>query len=252
MISFLFKIWGLAKPYRGRLLWGVLTGIIAGFLEPLVIAVFTFVFQLIFSPGNTAFVVDDIKDVPALTVRLRQPPDEVSKYLVSRISPETRQKLSSHPESGSGTNLWRSSLAAELNLIILGPSVYDPARFAGVNLSPETRQALAQPPQPEGIMSLNRLLLQDAWPRELRKGASVRSQVKGVPRFVQDRVPQSVWDWLDSARNALASGAKTHAWAVVLLVAFIPAMIFLRGLFSYLSMYFLQWAAIRTITDLRI
>src|SRR5207247_1779029 len=31
-----------------------------------------------------------------------------------------------------------------------------------------------------------------------------------------------------------------------------PTVIFLRGLFSYLNVYFLQWAAIRAITDLRV
>src|SRR2546426_1020241 len=84
----------------------------------------------------------------------------------------------------------------------------------------------------------NRMLLQDAYPQELRNGASVRTQVKGVPEFVSERVPQSVWDWLDKARRTLADKSKNSPWAVVVLVAFIPAMIFLRGLFSYLNMYF--------------
>src|SRR5580692_1125023 len=73
MIAFLLRIWGLAWPYRVRLLLGVLTGIIAGFLEPLAIAVFTFVFQLIFTPDAATFAPSDIKDLPALTTRLNQP-----------------------------------------------------------------------------------------------------------------------------------------------------------------------------------
>ena len=39
---------------------------------------------------------------------------------------------------------------------------------------------------------------------------------------------------------------------MILLVALIPAVMFLRGLFTYLNNYFLQWAAIRAITDLRV
>jgi subfamily B ATP-binding cassette protein MsbA len=257
MIAFLFKLWGLARPYRGRLLLGVLAGIIGGLLEPLAIAVFTFVFQLIFSPGNSpgsaAFSSGDITNLPAFTLRLQQQPDEVSKFLVSRFSPETRQKLAGHPESGSGTNLWRGTLAAELNLIALDPSVYDKSRFAGVKLSPATQKLLEKPPQADTVPGRNRSLLEDAYPQELsRNRSSLRSQLKSVPRFVQDWVPPSVWNWLESARHALATRAQTHPWAVVALVALIPAMIFLRGLFSYLNMYFLQWAAVRTITDLRI
>ena len=48
MISFLFKIWGLARPYRWRLWLGVLTGVIAGLFEPLMIATITFVYAVWF------------------------------------------------------------------------------------------------------------------------------------------------------------------------------------------------------------
>ena len=41
MIAFLLKVWGLAKPYRGRLLLGVLTGVVGGLIEPLMIATIT-------------------------------------------------------------------------------------------------------------------------------------------------------------------------------------------------------------------
>ena len=39
---------------------------------------------------------------------------------------------------------------------------------------------------------------------------------------------------------------------MLLLVALIPAVMFLRGLFTYLNNYFLQWVAVRAITDLRV
>jgi subfamily B ATP-binding cassette protein MsbA len=52
MISFLFKIWGLAKPYRLRFYLGVLAGIIAGLVDPLMIATITFVYGIIFSPKS--------------------------------------------------------------------------------------------------------------------------------------------------------------------------------------------------------
>src|SRR5579862_7301160 len=96
MIAFLVKIWGLARPYRGRLLLGVLTGIIAGLLEPLAIAVFTFVFQLIFTPDVATFSASDIKDLPALAARFNQPTDEVSKYLAGHFSDGTKQKLAAY------------------------------------------------------------------------------------------------------------------------------------------------------------
>jgi subfamily B ATP-binding cassette protein MsbA len=248
MIAFLIKIWGLARPYRGRLLLGILTGIIAGLLEPLAIAVFTFVFQLIFTPDAATFSGADIKDLPALVARLNQPPDEVSKYLVAHFSEGTKQKLAAYQVSNSSSNSLKNALVAEFYLALMGPTIYEPARFNGVTLSKETQELVSHPPSDASREQLNRLLLQDAYPRELAPGRHFQN----VPSFIQPYVPDSVLNWLESARQTLANRARTHPWAVIALVATIPAIIFLRGLFSYLNIYFLQWAAIRAITDLRI
>ncbi len=125
MISFLFKIWGLARPYRWRLWLGVVTGVIAGVIEPLFIVTVVFVYAIIF-PTATA----------ALEKRL------------SHASPFVR-------------------------------------------------------------------------------------------------------DWVNAVHDSLAHGVQAHRWETFLLVALIPVAVFLRGLFSYLNVYLLQWVAIRTITDLR-
>ncbi|MHB8520300.1 MAG: ABC transporter ATP-binding protein [Limisphaerales bacterium] len=76
-------------------------------------------------------------------------------------------------------------------------------------------------------------------------------QVSWLPLFVKDWLG-FVQDWLEAARQALATDIRTHPAAVVALVATIPAVILLRGLFSYLNIYFLQWVSIRVITDLRV
>src|SRR5258708_11821268 len=126
MIDFLLKVWGLARPYRGRLFLGVVTGIISGFIEPLMIATIALVYSLIFPSAG---------------------------------SPPLAQKLPS-------------------------------------------------------------------W------------------------APDLVKRWLIAAQDALTTGVQAHPLAVVALVALIPVVIFLRGLFSYLNVYFLQWTAIRAIRDL--
>src|SRR5262245_13551029 len=69
-------------------------------------------------------------------------------------------------------------------------------------------------------------------------------RLKWAPPFVQD--------WAKSAQEALATGFQSHPIAAIVLVGAIPLVILLRGLFSYLNVYFLQWAAIRAITDLRV
>ena len=48
MLAFLFKVWGLARPYRTRLFLGVLTGISSGILSPLLIGTIMFVYGAVF------------------------------------------------------------------------------------------------------------------------------------------------------------------------------------------------------------
>jgi ATP-binding cassette, subfamily B, bacterial MsbA len=126
MREFLLRLWGLTRPYRGRLLLGVVTGIISGLIEPLMIATVMFVYGLVFPDAN----------------------------------------------------------AASLQI----PS----------------------------------------W----------------APDFFRR--------WMISVEQALATGVRGHPAAVIILVGAIPAVMMLRSLFSYLNVYLLQWAAIRTITDLRV
>jgi len=68
-------------------------------------------------------------------------------------------------------------------------------------------------------------------------------QMGGLPDFVQN--------WLNSARAGMGSGLREHFWAVLLLVSTIPLAMLLAKVMSYLNTYFLQWSAIRTITDIR-
>jgi subfamily B ATP-binding cassette protein MsbA len=64
--------------------------------------------------------------------------------------------------------------------------------------------------------------------------------------------PKFLQGWLAQVQAALSNGLQTHRLAVYALISLIPGVIFLRGLFSYLNVYFLQWAAIRVVTDLRV
>ncbi|MGO9479863.1 MAG: ABC transporter ATP-binding protein [Limisphaerales bacterium] len=65
-------------------------------------------------------------------------------------------------------------------------------------------------------------------------------------------LPPFVGQWLHDARLALEHGLHEHRSAAVMLVVIIPLVMFLRGMVTYLNIYFLQWAAVRTIADLRV
>jgi ATP-binding cassette, subfamily B, bacterial MsbA len=66
------------------------------------------------------------------------------------------------------------------------------------------------------------------------------------------QLPAFATQWLHDARLALENGLHDHRAAALGLVVIIPLVMFLRGLVTYLNIYFLQWVAIRTVTDLRV
>ena len=53
MLGFLFKVWGLARPYRARLFIGVVTGILSGLLSPLLIGTVMFVYGAVFPSADS-------------------------------------------------------------------------------------------------------------------------------------------------------------------------------------------------------
>lgn len=243
MFAFLLKVWGLAWPYRGRLLLGVLAGIAAGFMEPLMIGTVTLVYGLVFPSADTTSLLLSAKtftDAPALVNRLKQPADPVSQFLGSRFSAGDWQELTNGAVSATKTS---SVLAEKLNVLILFGPIYEESRFAGVKLSTQTRDFLAESPRGEPSIRLNRWLLHDAYPAEILAPSWLSEKLSWAPLGVRD--------WAVSTEQALTTNLKAHPRAVALLVALIPIVMFFRGLFSYLNTYFLHWAAIRAITDLR-
>jgi subfamily B ATP-binding cassette protein MsbA len=76
--------------------------------------------------------------------------------------------------------------------------------------------------------------------------APMQLPIRGMPGFLQR--------WFIDVRTELQnvqSGLHTHTFAMAMLIAAIPLVMFLRGLFGYLNVYFLQWTASRTVADLR-
>jgi subfamily B ATP-binding cassette protein MsbA len=70
-----------------------------------------------------------------------------------------------------------------------------------------------------------------------------RPPIKHLPEFAQT--------WFYNARDGLASGLHTHPGAVWMLIALIPIISLLRGVSTYLNVYFLQWVGTHAVADLR-
>jgi magnesium-transporting ATPase (P-type) len=110
---------------------------------------------------------DEILNVPSLAARLAAKSDPVSAYLNERFDAATKASLADGSLSSTNSQAPAAMLASNLNVIVSGPSIYDEKRFQNVPLAAETKSRLSHPGRHD--FRLNRLLLQDAYPAEIKK-----------------------------------------------------------------------------------
>jgi len=87
----------------------------------------------------------------------------LSQYVWKQFSADGQKSLT-NPNSTDEAK--RAALVKELNGVLEGSLIYDKERFEDVKLSADT-STVVQHPQDEYIPRLNRMLLEDAYPREL-------------------------------------------------------------------------------------
>jgi GPH family glycoside/pentoside/hexuronide:cation symporter len=118
----------------------------------------------LFADGDTNHIAS-LSDVAALAAKLKTPTDAVSTFLQDKLSPETKQALAGFQDTPASRSALEALLMQDLNKVIAGPAVYDEKLFAAVELRQSTKDALAQKdPSAYDLMSLNRQVLEDAYP----------------------------------------------------------------------------------------
>jgi len=118
------------------------------------------------------FMTDkDLLDPRALALSLRAARDPVSRYLHSALRPEPLRQLMDYKGAEQPSPALQGALIAGLNQVIMGDGLYDKERFAGVALAKKTRLLIDQKPEGEARALLNRLLLEDAYPKFIRRHA---------------------------------------------------------------------------------
>jgi hypothetical protein len=122
------------------------------------------------------FPADEITNLTSFVAKLKSPSDPVSVFLVGRFSESTQWAIAGFPKSRMDEKTLEPLLVEELNVIILGPSIYEEDRFRGVRLRPATLHLLKLDLNPppgmrishQQIMAvLNRMLLEEAYPSNL-------------------------------------------------------------------------------------
>ena len=111
------------------------------------------------------FTGKDFTNLPALVARLHSGQDPLSRWLFQNLSKPTQELIAGKDNE----NRARTALAADLNHLLDTATIYDTSRFSQVKLSDYLQQFLAQNPQGDTRIRLNRLLLESAYPDEIAK-----------------------------------------------------------------------------------
>ena len=109
----------------------ILTGVIGGLIEPLMIATIVFVYGLIFPSADAASSLlseKSFQDAPALVTKLSAQSDAVSQFLWGQFNENDRQMLTS---AVTASNQPPAILIARLNHLLQCDCLYDSQRFAG-------------------------------------------------------------------------------------------------------------------------
>jgi uncharacterized oligopeptide transporter (OPT) family protein len=119
--------------------------------------------------GTTSmFAAVDFRDEAAgatFVEKLHAGETPLSVHLWSGFSESSRQTLQLRDLTTPARTV---TITKELDRVLVGPSLYDPTRFASVKLSAESTELLAANSKPGSRIRLNRQLLQDAYPEIAR------------------------------------------------------------------------------------
>ena len=115
----------------------------------------------------TSFSSGAITDFPAFAARLAKGSDPISDYLRTRFDAALLSDLAVFTPDAPDVKAVTSALIKALNAIVSGPAIYDRARFAGVDLRPETARLIDSHPAGYALARLNKLLIEDAYTKEV-------------------------------------------------------------------------------------
>jgi GntP family gluconate:H+ symporter len=114
------------------------------------------------------FETGHFKDAAAFVSRLKSGGDPASQLLVTQLSATNRFLLAQYQPGQPPLPRLLEATVGVLNDVIRKQQAWNPDLFAGVTLRDFTRQLQTSQPQADNLVRLNRALLEDAFPAELK------------------------------------------------------------------------------------
>jgi subfamily B ATP-binding cassette protein MsbA len=261
-MAFMRSVLNLTRQYRSRLVLGVLCGFIAGLTNPLLMGSIKLVFEVVFPgpgaptllerlEGTSLLSPTDVNDLPDLMGKVEHGSNTVAQLVWAQFDPES-QRLIGNAAFSDRTR--QTIFVEELNKALHGPALDQFLAPTNSWISPATRAFAVSHLDPQSRSYLHLLVLRDAFPEELKA-----SHQQGIPSLLVRLVPGGKARWASLQEGLVArlrSWLQTHRRErspelTVLVILTIPLAMLLRGLFSYLNVYLMNWVSVRAVADLR-
>lgn len=121
--------------------------------------------RAVFTDQRNSVRPEEIAEPRLLAKRLADARDAAAKQVAKSLGPKAKSALAKHARLE--TDSLRKVLAGELNRLVKGGSLYQPAWASEFRLKPATRQLAAMSLKGDELVRLNLRLLADAFPREI-------------------------------------------------------------------------------------
>lgn len=149
--------------------------------------------------GESFFKPDHFKDPKALAATLKAGEDPVSAHVFKSLTPECQAALAANADSSQA----RSLLARDLNTLLEAGPLFDAARFAKVSLSQHVKWFVEENPQSHTRIRLNRLLLEEAYPKLLTASPGGLYPDREIKTPSNDDSQRSFNDYIQDANRRL-------------------------------------------------
>jgi hypothetical protein len=115
-------------------------------------------------PAPNTFSSNDVTNVANLARKLADKSDPIAAFLNAQLDEPAKAALAAFSPTVADARPTISVLVRNLNRILAGASIYEPARFERVRLRAATSSLQRSNPTGQELMRLNRMLLEDAFP----------------------------------------------------------------------------------------
>jgi hypothetical protein len=137
------------------------------------------------APVAAVFSKADLMDATGFLLTLRNGQDPVTLYLRTGFSPALQELIRVYNGSPP-SDMLQTSLVAGLNAVLDDVLLFTVQRFAQITLRPLTR-FLTQKPPGQKLPSLNRLLIEDAYPQVARRDLTTSNTI------ITDKIQHMIW-----------------------------------------------------------